>query len=182
MRYVTLMQLFEHPITQKYVKRAGLAHAISTSYHAFRLAKQKQVNPDLAVKAAFLHDMGHYTWYRNGQWDFDLYKENDIHAIKGAERAHKLLIRLGEDRKNAKQIALAVLLHTDSYLPAGDLDRNALQEIVAQADELDEEPSGKHHYRKISDTKARKKIAQLDEWIDAELAKAVNEEHEKSEV
>ncbi|MFB4162753.1 HD domain-containing protein [Alteribacillus sp. JSM 102045] len=169
MRRVTLEQIFEHPITQKYVKRAGLAHAIATSYHAFRLAKQKGVNPELAVKAAFLHDMGHYTWYRNGEWDFELYKENDIHAIKGAERAHKLLVRLGEDRKNAKEIALAVLLHTDSYLPKGELYRNKLQQIVAMADEMDEEPSGKHHYRTISDSRARKKIAQLDEMIDQEL-------------
>lgn len=27
----------------------------------------------------------------------DLYKQNDIHAIKGAERAYKLLIRIGEN-------------------------------------------------------------------------------------
>ncbi len=30
-------------------------------------------------------------------------KKNDIHAIKGAERAHKLLIRLGEHPKLAKR-------------------------------------------------------------------------------
>ncbi|WP_158736122.1 HD domain-containing protein [Alteribacillus sp. YIM 98480] len=176
MRSVTLEQLFEHPITQKYVKRAGLAHAISASYHAFRLAKQQGVNPDLAVKAAFLHDMGHYTWYRNGEWDFELYRENDIHAIKGAERAHKLLIRLGEERKIAKEIALAVLLHTDSYLPEGQLYRSQLQQIVALADEMDEEPSGNHHYRKISDSKARKKIVQLDEMIDQALVSQAYEQ------
>lgn len=85
MRKVTLMQIYQHPITQKYVKRSGLAHAISTSYHAFELAKQYQVDPDLAVKAAFLHDMGHYEWYRDGEWDFDSYKANDIHEIG---RAH----------------------------------------------------------------------------------------------
>lgn len=66
----------------------------------------------------------------DGEWDYEKYKQNDIHAIKGAERAHKLLIRLGEDRKAAKEIALAILLHTDSYLPEGDLDKNKLQEIV----------------------------------------------------
>jgi hypothetical protein len=27
----------------------------------------------------------------------DLYKQNDIHAIKWTERAHKLLIRIGEN-------------------------------------------------------------------------------------
>ncbi|MFB5661400.1 HD domain-containing protein [Alteribacillus sp. HJP-4] len=171
MRHVTLEQIYDHPITQKYVKRSGLAHAISASWHAFRLAQQYDVNPDLAAKAAFLHDMGHYEWYSNGEWDFDLYKENDIHAIKGAERAHKLLIRLGEDRRSAKEIALAILLHTDSYLPVGELNRSTLQYVVAKADELDEEPDGNHHYRTISDSKARKKIRDLDEKIARALEK-----------
>ncbi|WP_018921503.1 HD domain-containing protein [Salsuginibacillus kocurii] len=165
MRKVTLTELFSHPITQKYVKRAGLAHAISTAYHAFRLAKENGVNPDLATKAAFLHDMGHYTWYRNGKWDFELYKQNDIHAIKGAERAHKLLVRCGEDLKVAKEVSLAVLLHTDSYLPDENVNRTPLQQVVKEADELDEEPDGKHHYREISDELAHKKLNDLDEKI-----------------
>ncbi|WP_088103510.1 HD domain-containing protein [Halalkalibacter urbisdiaboli] len=169
MRYVTLSQLFEHPITQKYVKRSGMAHAIACAYHAFRLAKQFQVNPDHATKAAFLHDIGHYTWYRNGQWDYDLYKENDIHAIKGAERAHKLLIRLGEHPRAAKAIALAILLHTDSYLPKGHLHLDPLQRVVALADEADEEPSGDHHYRQISDARARKMLVALDRKVEDAL-------------
>ncbi|RSL31037.1 HD domain-containing protein [Salibacterium salarium] len=182
MRNVTLEQIFEHPVTQKYVKRAGLAHAIATSYHAFRLAEKNGVNPDLAVKAAFLHDMGHYTWYRDGEWDFDLYKENDIHAIKGAERAHKLLIRLGEDPRHAKEIALAVLLHTDSFLPVEheQLNLSTLQQIVALADELDEEPSGQHHYRSISEAKARKKIVELDNRVDETLREKIH--HQTNEV
>ncbi|MBU8906921.1 HD domain-containing protein [Desertibacillus haloalkaliphilus] len=170
MRNVTLTQLFQHPIAQKYVKRSGLAHAIAAAYHALHLSKTHQVDPDLATKAAFLHDIGHYTWYRNGKWDFELYKENDIHAIKGAERAHKLLIRLGEEPQDAKQIALAVLLHTDSYLPEGNLQLNPLQTVVALADEADEEPNGNHHYRQISDEKALKQIKQLDRLIDETLA------------
>ncbi|WP_413379665.1 HD domain-containing protein [Alkalihalobacillus sp. 1P02AB] len=169
MRYVTLMDLFNHRITQKYVNRSGMAHAISCAYHAFRLAKQSDVNPDLATKAAFLHDIGHYTWYRDGKWDYELYRTNDIHAIKGAERAHKLLIRLGEHPVAAKEIALAVLLHTDSYLPTGSLELTPLQRIVALADEQDEEPKGGHHYRGISDKRARRMLTQLDNLVNEAL-------------
>ncbi|WP_017726928.1 HD domain-containing protein [Halalkalibacterium ligniniphilum] len=165
MRRVSFVELFKHPITQKYVKRSGMAHAISCAYHAFRLARIHGVDPDLACKAAFLHDIGHYTWYSNGNWDFELYKENDIHAIKGAERAHKLLIRLGEHPKRAKEIALAILLHTDSYLPEGELELSPLQKVVALADEADEEPNGDHHYKTISDEKAIQLLAKLDQLI-----------------
>jgi len=165
MNRVTLIEIYEHHIAQKYVKRAGLAHAISTAYHAFKIALEYGVNPDLAVKAAFLHDIGHYTWYKNGQWDYNLYKENDIHAIKGAERAHKLLIRLDENPVAAKEIALAILLHTDSYLPERGIQLEPLQEVVSLADEVDEEPGGAHHYRKISDQKAKQMIKALDEKI-----------------
>lgn len=165
MTRVSLMNIHNHHIAQKYVKRAGLSHAISAAYHAYNFAVERNVNPDLAVKAAFLHDIGHYTWYKNGQWDYSLYKENDIHAIKGAERAHKLLIRLDENPVAAKEIALAILLHTDSYLPAHDLVRSPLQEVVALADEKDEEPGGTHHYRKISAEKATALIENLDKKI-----------------
>ncbi|WNF39055.1 HD domain-containing protein [Bacillaceae bacterium IKA-2] len=170
MRDVTLLSIFEHHITQKYVKRSGMVHAIAVAYHAFELSKKYNVNVDLATKAAFLHDIGHYTWYRNGKWDYNLYKKNDIHAIKGAERSHKLLIRLGEHPEKAKKIALAILLHTDSYLPDGKLLLDPLQKVVAIADEMDEEPSGGHHYRQIEDEKAKKLIVMLDEKIEKELS------------
>ncbi|MCD8500360.1 MAG: HD domain-containing protein [Bacillaceae bacterium] len=166
MRDVSLTQVFKHNITQKYVQRSGMAHAISTAYHAFNLSNKFNVCPDLATKAAFLHDIGHYTWYRDGKWDYDLYKQNDIHAIKGAERAHKLLIRLGEHPVKAKKISLAVLLHTDSYLPKGQLHLDPLQQVVALADEMDEEPKGNHHYRKIDDDHAKNMIARLDDLVD----------------
>lgn len=175
MSRVTLIDIFQHPVAQKYVKRAGLAHAVSCAYHAYRFALNKKVDPDLACKAAFLHDVGHYTWYRNGAWDYNMYKDNDIHAIKGAERAHKLLIRLGEDRVNAKQISLAVLLHTDSFLPEKNIQREALQEVVASADEADEEPDGRHHYRNISDERAEKLLAQLDKRIELHQEKKIRE-------
>jgi putative nucleotidyltransferase with HDIG domain len=102
MRDVNLLDIFTHPIAQKYLNRSGLAHAIAVAYHAFHLANEYNVDPDIAAKAGLLHDMGHFTWYRNGKWDYDLYKQNDIHPIKGAERAHKLLIRLGETRSRQR--------------------------------------------------------------------------------
>ncbi|MFC3041654.1 HD domain-containing protein [Virgibacillus xinjiangensis] len=169
MRNVTLEQIFVHPITQKYLKRSGIAHAIAVAEFAYIFAKRYDVNPDYAAKAALLHDIGHYTWYRNGEWDYELYKENDIHAIKGASRAHKLLIRIGEDRQTAKEIAVAILLHTDSYLPEGKLNLKPLQEVVALADEADEEAGGNHHYKSIDDQSALVRIRALDARIDQEF-------------
>ncbi|GGH84515.1 uncharacterized protein JOD43_003766 [Pullulanibacillus pueri] len=166
MRKVSLEMVFNHPITQRYLRRSGIAHAVKVAEYAYTFAKEANVDPDLATKAALLHDIGHYKWYRNGEWDFELYKENDIHAIKGANRAHKLLIRIGEDPRNAKQIALAILLHTDSYLPEGQLHLSPLQKVVALADEADEEPSGHHHYKTIDDNSALARIRLLDQRID----------------
>lgn len=165
MQNVTLTQVYKHPIAKKYVARAGLDHAINTAFSAFDIAIRENVDTDLATKAAFLHDMGHYQWYTEGEWDFHSYKENDIHAIKGAERAHKLLIRLGEDRKAAKEIALAILLHTDSYLPEGQLHLAPLQQVVACADEANEEPNGMHHYREITEATALLRLQSLDRLV-----------------
>jgi len=169
MRDVTLSQIFNHHIAKKYLSRSGIVHAIACAYQAFKLAREYGVSVDLATKAALLHDMGHYTWYRNGKWDYELYKQNDIHAIKGAERAHKLLIRLGENPIVAKEIALAILFHTDSYMPEAHIKRTKLQQIVKLADEMDEEQGGMHHYRKIDETKAIKMIERLDEMVETEL-------------
>lgn len=168
MRHVTLEHVFTHPITQKYLQRSGIAHAVAVAEYAYIFAKRFDVDPDHATKAALLHDIGHYTWYRDGEWDYDLYKENDIHAIKGASRAHKLLIRIGEDRHAAKQIAVAILLHTDSYLPDGQLELNPLQQVVHLADEADEEKAGNHHYKMISDNEALRRIRALDTQIERE--------------
>lgn len=176
MRNVTLMDLYSHPIAQKYVRRSGMAHAIAVAQHAFTLACTKEVNPDLAAKAGFLHDIGHYTWYTNGNWDYSAYKKHDIHPIKGAERAHKLLIRLGEHPKSAKEISLAVLLHTDSILPAGTLQYTPLQEIVHLADELDKQPGHQHHYRKIDKKQEMKLVQDLDQKIDLRL-KQLSKQH-----
>ncbi|RLL45442.1 HD domain-containing protein [Oceanobacillus piezotolerans] len=169
-RNVTLEKLFIHPIVQKYVGRSGMAHAISVAEMAYDIALKTNVNPDLAAKAGFLHDIGHYEWYsKDGEWNYEMYKENDIHAIKGAARAHKLLVRCGENLHDAKEIALAVLLHTDSYLPEGKLHLNSLQTVVAEADEKDEEPGGGHHYREIDYFSALERIQVLDERIQQTL-------------
>lgn len=169
MRHVTMEEIFLHPITQKYLERSGIAHAIAVAEYAFLLADENNVNHDHAAKAALLHDIGHYTWYRGGEWDYDLYKENDIHAIKGASRAHKLLIRIGEDRHVAKEIAVAILLHTDSYLPEGYLQLQPLQQVVTLADERDEETGGNHHYKTIEPHVALERIRALDTKINQKL-------------
>ncbi|WML48122.1 HD domain-containing protein [Neobacillus sp. PS3-34] len=169
MRDVTLTQIFEHHIAQKFLNRSGIAHAVAVAYHAFHLAEEHNVDTDVAAKAGLLHDIGHFTWYKNGKWDYELYKKNDIHAIKGAERAHKLLIRLGENPIKAKEIALAILFHTDSFLPTNDIVRTPLQEVVKWADEKDEEEGGQHHYRKISVDRARNSLSRLDEMIDRKI-------------
>ncbi|WP_071459704.1 HD domain-containing protein [Bacillus massilinigeriensis] len=169
MRDVTLLDIFHHPITQKYVKRSGFAHAIAVAYHAYYLAKEHGEDVDIAAKAGFLHDIGHFTWYRNGKWDYETYRKNDIHAIKGAERAHKLLIRLGENPVTAKTISLAILFHTDSFLPSNEIERTELQKIVKLADEKDEEEGGLHHYRQIDKERAKKSLLRLDAMIDHEI-------------
>lgn len=166
MRDVRVFDLFQHHIAQKYINRSGLVHAIAVSYHAFRLAKEQNEDVDIAAKAGFLHDIGHYTWYKDGKWDYGLYRQNDIHAIKGAERAHKLLIRCGENPVKAKEISLAILFHTDSFLPGGNVVRTPLQSIIKLADETDEEPGGLHHYRTISRERALKSLQKLDKMID----------------
>jgi len=176
MRKVTLETIFTHPIAQKYLQRSGMAHAVTVAAYAYDFALEYGASPDEAVKAALLHDIGHYTWYRDGEWDYDLYRENDIHAIKGSGRAHKLLIHLGEDRQKAKEIAVAILLHTDSYLPDGSLVLTPLQQVVKLADEADEETGGKHHYKTIDYDSALEIIRELDAKIEmsAPASKASN--------
>ncbi|GGM40678.1 putative phosphohydrolase YueE [Paraliobacillus quinghaiensis] len=176
MRHVTMEKLFVHPIVQKYVGRSGMAHAIAVAEKAVDIAIKKNVNPDLAAKAGLLHDIGHYKWYQNGEWNFELYKENDIHAIKGAERAHKLLVRCEENLQDAKEVALAILLHTDSYLPEGELQLRPLQQIVAEADTADEEVGGAHHYRQIDYDIALKRIRDLDAKIESLMLANENDE------
>lgn len=174
MRDVRMTDIFAHHIVQKYVTRSGLVHAITVAYYAYRFALEQGVDVDSAAKAGFLHDIGHHTWYKNGKWDYDLYRQNDIHAIKGAERAHKLLLRLGENPVKAKEISLAILFHTDSYFPGGEISRTPLQAIIKQADEKDEEPGGSHHYRKIDQNRAYRLLERLDDKIDQVYEKKIS--------
>jgi uncharacterized protein len=169
MRHVTLRDIYQHQITQKFVRRSGMAHAISVAYHSFHLAVEHNANPDWAAKAGFLHDIGHYKWYKDGQWDYQLYRDYDIHPIKGAERAHKLLVRLGEDKQAAKEIAHAILYHTESALPEGNFTLTSLQKIVHLADEKDKQPGDLHHYSNIDRQKELTLIEQLDQEIERSM-------------
>lgn len=168
MREVNLVAIFKHHITRKYLRRSGVHHAVTAAYYAFDLAKEKGVDVDCAAKAALLHDIGHYEWYNNdGEWDYDEYRQNDIHAIKGAERAHKLLVRLGENPTKAKEISVAILLHTDSYLPFSvEGKQTTFQEVITLADNKDEEPNGLHHYKQMEISEAIRRLHTLDERID----------------
>ncbi|WP_079529642.1 HD domain-containing protein [Halobacillus hunanensis] len=167
MKRVTLVDIFNQRITQKYLQRSGINHAVTVAENAFDMALNANVSLDLATKSALLHDMGHYEWYRDGKWDYEEYRRHDIHAIKGAERAHKLLIRLGEDRLVAKEVSLAVLLHTDSYLPFELTDqRTPLQHVVAEADALDEQPGGQHHYKEMEPSEAVERLHKIDKKIE----------------
>jgi uncharacterized protein len=170
MRFVTLADIYNHPITEKFVRRSGMAHAISVAYHSFHLAEEYNVNPDWAAKAGFLHDIGHYEWYSDGQWDYQLYRDFDIHPIKGAERAHKLLVRLGEDKQAAKEIAHAILFHTESTLPKGNYELSSLQKVINLADEKDKQPGNLHHYRNIDKQKELSLIKQLDQKIESYIS------------
>ncbi|ELK44606.1 hypothetical protein D479_18629, partial [Halobacillus sp. BAB-2008] len=78
---------------------------------------------------------------------------------------------LGEDRLRAKEVSLAVLLHTDSYLPFGlDGKRTDLQEVVRKADEKDEQPMGLHHYKEMDKSMAVQLLHELDKKVEGEMA------------
>ncbi len=51
MHRITLEQIFKHHITQKYVNRSGMVHAIAVAYHAFHLAKKHHASVDAATKS-----------------------------------------------------------------------------------------------------------------------------------
>ncbi|SIS38338.1 uncharacterized protein SAMN05421687_101578 [Salimicrobium flavidum] len=172
---ITLENIFSHWVTEKYLQRSGIYHAVTVAETAFSMAREQGVDEEVATKAAFLHDIGHYEWYTDGEWDYDEYRKHDIHAIKGAERAHKLLIRLGEDRARAKEVALAILLHTDSYLPFSvENERTNVQDIVWKADTINEEEAGRHHYKLMDKQEAMARLQKLDESIIAGHKSEVN--------
>lgn len=166
MMRITLETIMQHPVTQKYLTRSGLKHAVDVCERALELATRRGLDTDLATKAALLHDIGHYEWYTEGKWNYDLYRQNDIHAIKGAERAHKLLIRLGEDPARAKEISVMILLHTDSYLPPNRIQRTPLQQLVHDADTYVEQPGGLHHYETMDIEDALARVRLIDAVVE----------------
>ena len=85
------------------------------------------------------------------------------------------MIRLGENPVQAKATSLAILFHTDSFLPSNDIVRTPLQQVVKWADEKDEEEGGNHHYRKIDAERAKQSIIRLDKMIDEVLMNGESE-------
>lgn len=170
MRGVTLEDLLTDSVCRKHLPRAGVDHSIRVAEIAVDLAEEMGVNPDLAAKAGLLHDIGHGDFRVNGVWDYELYSRGDIHPIKGAERAHELLVLKGEDPTIAREIAFAILFHSGSNAvrPVGD--RTPLQALVSLADDGDEEELGTHHLRQIDWQAAIARVRALDRRIEALLA------------
>ncbi|TDX51890.1 HD domain-containing protein [Orenia marismortui] len=160
--HVTLESLLTDSVSKKHLPKAGYAHVVSTAEYAFELATQRNICVDLATKAALLHDIGHTNWERRGEWDYESYNEFDIHTIKGAERAHELLILKGESLGKAREIALAILFHSDSSPVNKNVKLTPLQSLVAEADDMDEQEGGAHHNVEISFGEALQRIRRLD--------------------
>jgi uncharacterized protein len=161
-RHVTLESLITDSVAKKHLPKAGYAHVVSATEYAFELAVKRKVCVDLATKATLLHDIGHTNWERHGEWDFESYNEFDIHTIKGAERAHELLILKGEDLGKAREIALAILFHSGSSPVSKNVKLTPLQKLVSDADDMDEQEDGAHHRVKIDFGEALQRIRRLD--------------------
>lgn len=167
---VTLEDLLTDSVCRKHLPRAGVNHSIRVAEIAVDLAEQFGVDPDMAAKAGLLHDIGHGDFNVNGAWDYELYAQGDIHPIKGAERAHELLVLKGEEPSRAREIAMAILFHSGSNAirPVGD--RTPLQVLVAMADDADEEELGAHHRRPTDWAEAILRIRGLDRRVEGLLA------------
>lgn len=70
---------------------------------------------------------------------------------------------LGEDAQAAKEIAIAILLHTEKLKP--------LQQVVALSDEADKEAGGNHQYKQIDILGALERIRTIDAQISHEYKK-----------
>ncbi|GAB6098858.1 HD domain-containing protein [Halanaerocella petrolearia] len=160
--YVTLETLLTDSVAKKHLPKAGYAHAVAAAENAFELAVDKGVCVDLATKAGLLHDIGHTSWESQGEWDYESYREFDIHTIKGAERAHELLTLKGEDLGKARDISLAILFHSDSSPVNKNVELTPLQEVISEADNMDKQAGGDHHRVKISFAEALQRVRRLD--------------------
>jgi uncharacterized protein len=170
-RRVNLVSIFTDSVVLKHLPKAGFRHSVETAKQGFTLAMKKDCCIDMTVKACLLHDVGHTIWRVNGKWDYDSYKYYDIHPIKGAERAHELLTLKGENLCKARQIALAILFHSDSSFINTGIKRNKLQQIVAEADNLDSCSCGQHHNNELPYEELLEEIRSLDRLVEEELKK-----------
>lgn len=170
MRRVTLEELFTDSVCRKHLPRAGVDHSIRVAELAAEMARGMGVSPDHAAKAGLLHDIGHGDFNTDGEWNLSLYRSTDIHPIKGAERAHELLVLKDEDPVVARAIALAILFHSGStpIRPVGD--PTPLQRLLSSADDDDEEGNGTHHRRTISYEEALERVRALDRRVKVLLA------------
>lgn len=162
MEYVTLETLLTDSIARKHLPKAGYYHAVASAETAFELAMERGVCVDLATKSGLLHDIGHTNWEHQGEWDYESYNEFDIHTIKGAERAHELLILKGEGLGKARCMALAILFHSSSSPVNDNVELTPLQKLVSDADDLGKEEDGAHHNIEIEFSEAVQRIRRLD--------------------
>ena len=160
--YVTLETLMCDSVAKKHLPKAGYSHSIAVAESAYELAIERDVCVDLATKAGLLHDIGHTIWETKGEWDYDSYREYDIHTIKGAERAHELLTLKEEDLGKARAISLAILFHSDSSQVSANVELTDLQRLVADADNMNKEDGGAHHTQEVSFDEALHRIRRLD--------------------
>ncbi|MGM0502754.1 MAG: HD domain-containing protein [Bacillota bacterium] len=160
--YVTLETLMCDSVAKKHLPKAGYSHSIAVAESAYELAVERGVCVDLATKAGLLHDIGHTVWENQGEWDYKSYREYDIHTIKGAERAHELLTLKGEDLGKAREIALAILFHSDSSQVSANVELTDLQRLIADADNMNKEKDGAHHTQEVSFNEVLQRIRRLD--------------------
>lgn len=167
--HVTLETLLTDSVAKKHLPKAGYRHAVATAENAFELALDRGICIDLATKAALLHDIGHTKWENQGEWDYKSYDEFDIHSIKGAERAHELLILKGESLGKARKIALAILFHSDSSEVSKNVKLTPLQKLIVDADNMDQQDGGAHHDLEVSFMEAVQRIRRLDMLVYREI-------------
>jgi uncharacterized protein len=171
MRRVTLEELLMDSVCRKHLPKAGIDHSIRVAEIAFDMAVEHGVDTDLATKAGLLHDIGHGNFFNElGDWDYEAYSRGDIHPVKGAERAHELLVLKGEDMERAREVMEAILYHSGStsIRPDG-RKRTMLQAIIAAADDRDEQPDGRHHVRQIDWGQALERIRALDRRVEGHV-------------